>query len=200
MQSAHKMTSRYPGMYAQIAPITDHLFLSGAHPVQGQRLRSLGITHVINATMEVMDIHAPGITSTRILIQDTPYARLGLYFDKCAKVIDDIRKQGGKTLVHCVAGVSRSASLCMAYLMRCKGMTLKDAYKLVKSKRPVIHPNPGFFRQLVEFEKFIHGKTTVKMVGSPYGMIPTVYKEEIDKIEKQNNKHIKEQNKKNKKK
>ena len=177
--------AKYPGVFAQIAEINDHLYLSGAHPVQAPRLRSLGITHVINCTMEVSDVIARGITCTRIFVEDTPYARLGLYFDKCAKIINDVKNRGGKTLVHCVAGVSRSASLCMAYLMRYKGLSLKDAYKHVKKQRPVVHPNVGFFRQLIEFEKFIRGKTSVKMVGSPYGMLPTVYKDELVQAQQQ---------------
>ena len=171
----------YPGVFAQIAEITGNLYLSGAHPVQAPRLRSLGITHVINCTMEVSDVVAKGITTTRFFVEDTPYARLGLYFDKCARIINDVASKGGKTLVHCVGGVSRSASLCIAYLMRYKGLTLKDAYNHVKSRRPAAHPNVGFFKQLIEFEKYIHGKTSVKIVGSPYGLVPTVYREEFDK-------------------
>ena len=40
------------------------------------------------------------------------------YFDSVADKLEDISRVGGKALVHCVAGVSRSASLCIAYLMK----------------------------------------------------------------------------------
>ena len=42
-------------------------------------------------------------------------------------------------LVHCIAGVSRSATIVMAYLMKSQGMTLQQAHRLVKSKRPIVN-------------------------------------------------------------
>jgi protein tyrosine phosphatase len=59
----------------------------------------------------------------------------------------------GRVIVHCVMGVSRSCSLVLAYLMKYKGMSLKQAFDLVSSKRSVVRPNAGFWRQLIEYEK-----------------------------------------------
>ena len=56
-------------------------------------------------------------------------------------------------MIHCVLGVSRSASLLIAYLMKYKNMSLKTAYDFVSSKRPCVRPNPGFWRQLTDYEK-----------------------------------------------
>lgn len=67
-------------------------------------------------------------------------------------------------LVHCVAGVSRSATFCIAYLMKYLQMTLLEAYNHVKLKRPIIKPNCGFFRQLIEYEKILFDINTVRMV------------------------------------
>ena len=53
----------------------------------------------------------------------------------------------GKVLVHCAVGVSRSATLVLAYLMIRQNLTLVDAIKTVKDHRGVI-PNRGFLRQL----------------------------------------------------
>ncbi|KAF2896227.1 hypothetical protein ILUMI_09948, partial [Ignelater luminosus] len=71
---------------------------------------------------------------------------------------------GGKTLLHCIAGVSRSAALCIAYLMKYHRFSLLDAYNYVKLKRPIIRPNCGFFRQLIEYEMDLFGCNTVSMV------------------------------------
>lgn len=49
-------------------------------------------------------------------------------------------------LVHCYAGVSRSSSFVIAYLMMAKQLNMFQAMSLVKLKRPVIFPNPGFQR------------------------------------------------------
>ena len=55
-------------------------------------------------------------------------------------------------MVYCRAGMSRSASLCIAYFMRYHDMSMDEAFAFVKEKRPIIHPNPGFLRQLKQFE------------------------------------------------
>lgn len=89
-----------------------------------------------------------------------------------------VETRGGKTLVHCVAGVSRSASICIAYLMKYKRMPLDQAYKHVKKCRSVIQPNVGFWKQLIEFERRLFGRTTVKMVQSSGGFVPDIYFQE----------------------
>jgi protein-tyrosine phosphatase len=50
--------------------------------------------------------------------------------------------------VHCAAGVSRSASFVIAYLIKKKEMLYPDALKYVKERRRVICPNGGFKKQL----------------------------------------------------
>ena len=54
----------------------------------------------------------------RIPVNDLPHAQLSPYFDKVADLIEKRSQKGERCLVHCVAGVSRSASLCIAYLMK----------------------------------------------------------------------------------
>lgn len=76
-----------------------------------------------------------------------------------------------------MAGVSRSAAICIAYLMKYESMTLLEAYQHLKEVRPQIRPNPGFFEQLIEYEKKLYnGYATVNMISSSIGKIPDVYK------------------------
>ena len=58
----------------------------------------------------------------------------------------------GAALVHCAAGVSRSATVVLGYLMRHRGMSLLQALLLVKRARPAVCPNLGFFRYLRALE------------------------------------------------
>jgi protein-tyrosine phosphatase len=58
-------------------------------------------------------------------------------------MILDGLKRGG-VLVHCAAGVSRSASTVIAFLMKSRGWTFTDSFNYVKKKRYVICPNYGF--------------------------------------------------------
>ena len=163
--------------FTQVAKITDYLFLCGAASVTERNIREYGITSVINLTLDVKPLTMPNLETYQIRMDDTPNSKLSTYFDKVAERIHAAKNKGGKTLVHCVAGVSRSATMCIAYLMRYHKLSLLHAYTYVKTKRPVIRPNNGFFRQLIDYEKKLFGRTTVKMVSSPIGNIPDVYLE-----------------------
>lgn len=55
-------------------------------------------------------------------------------------------------VVHCQAGVSRSATIVIAYLMKTKGWPYLEARNYLRSKRPIIEPNDGFVEQLQSFE------------------------------------------------
>ncbi|KAI9345791.1 dual specificity phosphatase, partial [Zopfochytrium polystomum] len=55
-------------------------------------------------------------------------------------------------LVACQQGISRSASLVIAYVMRRLGLPLADAYEHVKDRSPWVAPNMWFLGQLAEFE------------------------------------------------
>jgi hypothetical protein len=48
--------------------------------------------------------------------------------------------------------------------MKYKNMTLKKAFNLVKKRRETTRPNVAFFQQLIDYEKKIRGKASVKMI------------------------------------
>ena len=65
---------------------------------------------------------------------------------------EDNLKNGGNVLVHCVAGISRSASVVLAYLMWKENMSFEEALEYLKGLRPIVEPNDGFVKQLKDFE------------------------------------------------
>ncbi|XP_017513468.1 dual specificity protein phosphatase 14 [Manis javanica] len=162
-----------------IAQITSSLFL-GRGSVASNRhlLQARGITCIVNATIEIPNFNWPQFEYVKVPLADMPHAPIGLYFDTVADKIHSVSRKHGATLVHCAAGVSRSATLCIAYLMKVHNVCLLEAYNWVKARRPVIRPNVGFWRQLIDYERQLFGKSTVKMVQTPYGIVPDVYEKE----------------------
>jgi len=51
-------------------------------------------------------------------------------------------------LIHCKAGISRSVTILISYLMLKFNITAKDALKIVRENRPQVNPNYGFMKQL----------------------------------------------------
>lgn len=160
-----------------ISKITDQLYLCGIGAITRERLIKNSIAHVINCTNKAPIFNVPGIKTTRICVKDDTTERLDEHFDMAADKIHETCVAGGKVLVHCALGVSRSATVCIAYLMKHHNLTLIKAHEFVQKHRSIIHPNPGFWKQLVEYEKAIYGENTVQMIKSSKGLIPDIYKE-----------------------
>lgn len=81
-----------------------------------------------------------------------PSSNIATHFSECFQFISDAISGGGRVLVHCLAGISRSASVVIAYVMATKGMTLLRASEYVRARRHWINPNTGFMNQLKRFE------------------------------------------------
>lgn len=156
-----RLENKMPGVsfkvnpeYAKMSELVPGLFICGVSALNAMNMARHGITHIINATNEVPNLKSLGnIQRSKLWLDDTPqtyiYPHLILQSDQIQAIIAD----GGKVLVHCVAGVSRSASICLAYLTKYKCRSLRDAYHLMCMKRPMVRPNLGFWRQLIAFEQ-----------------------------------------------
>lgn len=66
---------------------------------------------------------------------------------------DEARGQKCGVLVHCLAGISRSVTVTVAYLMQKLNLSMNDAYDIVKMKKSNISPNFNFMGQLLDFER-----------------------------------------------
>ncbi|MGH0143372.1 UNVERIFIED_CONTAM: hypothetical protein FKN15_005639 [Acipenser sinensis] len=143
-----------------LGQITEHLYLSSGRAANNTVLVSNSrITCIINVTQDVVNTHIPAVEYVRVPVADSPRSRLSEYFDLIADRIDEEGAKSGRALVHCNAGVSRSATLCLAYLMKYRNMTLLEAHRLVKARRPIVRPNNGFWKQLIDYENRLHRKT-----------------------------------------
>lgn len=171
-----------------ISQLLPSLYLCGASVISPQILTQLDINFVINVASELPDTPLPAATKIlylRINVSDSTHTDLGKHFDEVSDMIEEIRRNGGRTLIHCVAGVSRSTTLCLAYLIKYGGMNLRDAFMHIKSIRPQIRPNSGFFQQLRAYEEQILGLQSVQMIFMEclQKEIPDVYEPEYRAME-----------------
>ncbi|KAM9961521.1 hypothetical protein ACTFIR_004374 [Dictyostelium discoideum] len=87
-----------------------------------------------------------------INIEDVDEANIYQHFKEMNAFIDEGREKGG-VLIHCRAGVSRSASATMAFVMMKNSLKFQEAFDITIKGRPRIYPNIGFINQLKKFEK-----------------------------------------------
>lgn len=152
-------------LFAAMTKITDHLFLTGVGGMTKENFRKNHIDFVINITTE-----APfweDVESMRLPLEDDSSTNILPYMDTAVdRIHEAITKRNSHVLVHCLAGVSRSATIVIAYLMKYKRMPLKTAFNFCYDLRPVIRPNNGFMVQLINYEMTLFGKTSVRMVDA----------------------------------
>ena len=77
-------------------------------------------------------------------MEDTQTENIIVFLDSAISFIDSCVNNGGKILVHCHAGVSRSSSIVIAYIMYRTKATFDDSFSLVKKKHPPALPNTNF--------------------------------------------------------
>lgn len=92
-------------------------------------------------------------------MDDLPSVDISRHFPEASAWIDEAVSSGGRIYVHCWAGLSRSATLVLAYLIERKGMTVEKAVNTVYLERR-IRPNSGFLRKLVIYDLKLHGKSS----------------------------------------
>ena len=132
----------------------ENLYICGAQEL----LELNGLTHVLNCAEE-LDRRC-----------DTPYyVKIPMTDDEDILAIDQIHK-GAALLntwtqdpnaviaVHCKAGVSRSVTVVLAFLILYRGMSLNDAYTFVQKQRPYMQPNRFYMECLKQIEKSIKTK------------------------------------------
>eukprot|EP01121_Diplochlamys_sp_Union-15-3_P001338 TRINITY_DN11165_c0_g1_i1.p1 TRINITY_DN11165_c0_g1~~TRINITY_DN11165_c0_g1_i1.p1 ORF type:complete len:158 (-),score=28.46 TRINITY_DN11165_c0_g1_i1:8-481(-) len=123
-------------------------------------LKKRNVTHIL----PVMDFYLRPF-STRdfkykeVTARDCETENLKPKFEECHAFIDEGRSTGS-VLVHCGAGISRSPTIVISYVMKKEGMTLEQAFNFVRKARNFIDPNDGFMDQLKSYEKELFAGNT----------------------------------------
>ncbi|GMF19266.1 unnamed protein product [Phytophthora lilii] len=171
--------TRYP-FYTTLGIVDDGILQSGKHQVAypneiidnflflgnmwqaqcKQVVQHLGITHVVNATMDIGNIFEDdGVKYFNAKLPDKPEANITQFFDAAYAFIAEAERSTtaeGKpcrVLVHCTQGISRSATLVILYVIRAYHWSLAQAFNFTRAGRGVVVPNEGFLRALMREER-----------------------------------------------
>lgn len=117
------------------------------------KLKELGITHIVSAVMGVEKMFPNSFTYLLLPLRDIQEQNIINHFEESTNFINNALSKNGKVYVHCMAGVSRSATLVAAWLVKTKGMKPQEAIEFMKERRSVVNPNPGFRNQLNTFHQ-----------------------------------------------
>ena len=146
--------------------IKNGIFIGNVHSVIGNYstndddiLSEINIKVVISALTEeeyedymIGDQDFHNIEWHRLVVDDDKDEKISQYFFEVHNIINKALVENKNVIVHCAAGISRSSSLVIAYLMIENRWSYEEAYNYVKSKRSIINPNIGFVKQLKALE------------------------------------------------
>jgi protein-tyrosine phosphatase len=129
--------------------IEGKLYLSDCRTAQQyELLKQHNIEQIVSIGSEFPKHETNEFKILHIDLADKPDENITAYFSAAHAFINQ-----APTLVHCYAGVSRSATIVLSYLMYTEQLSVKDALIYCVSKRPIINPNIGFLYQLKQYER-----------------------------------------------
>ncbi|CAF1166042.1 unnamed protein product [Adineta steineri] len=148
--------ARAANMGGEMSLVLPHLYLGALKDRTNSTLMTKNQIKRVLCIIDVPDIivdkeykptHLLNIQAADAQEQD-----LAQYFEKCIEFIHQARTEHENILVHCYAGISRSATVVLAYLMTIGDYDVDKAIQIVKGARGFIHPNPGFLSQLKRYQ------------------------------------------------
>uniref|UniRef100_A0A3N7FU63 Uncharacterized protein n=1 Tax=Populus trichocarpa TaxID=3694 RepID=A0A3N7FU63_POPTR len=147
--------------------ITNSLFIGGTLAARSvYTLQHLGITHILclcaNEIGQSESQHPDLFQYKNFSISDHEDSNISSIFGEASDFIDHVESIGGRVLVHCFEGRSRSATLVLAYLMLRKKFTLLEAWNALRRAHRRAQPNDGFAKALLDLDRQLHGKVSME--------------------------------------
>eukprot|EP00047_Mylnosiga_fluctuans_P023542 m.139961 g.139961 ORF g.139961 m.139961 type:complete len:365 (-) comp9622_c0_seq6:90-1184(-) len=134
--------------------VVPRVFVSGLAAATYAALRRNGITRILSVGPKA-EVELPDNFThhKHVPLEDVPGADLlGILPECIAFIAAACEHKTARVLVHCAAGVSRSAAVVMAYIMASQRLPCAPAFRLLKTRHRSSHPNEGFVAQLKMFE------------------------------------------------
>ncbi|KAL6054014.1 Dual specificity phosphatase 12 [Balamuthia mandrillaris] len=153
------------------AQLSSYLFLgSEASASEKTVFQELGITHIVNATIEIKSYFEQdtNFTYLRLPLRDAFNEDIFSHFSRVNQFINEARNGGGRVLIHCAQGVSRSATLALSHLMQTQKWTMEKSLWHVRRVRWV-RPNESFQQQLLLWESQVFGSNDEEQPAKEHG-------------------------------
>ena len=148
-ENCFKKQAGHLNEYREINKITEKIYLGSYQGARNkEKLLEYGISHILICGNRLSPLYPEMFTYCILNMEDTNEQEIISHLKRGL----DFIKSADKIFIHCVAGVSRSPTVVLGYLIRNRRMCLEEALKYIKSKRYEASPNPNFLRQLKEFE------------------------------------------------
>ena len=133
--------------------IIEGVFLGSVNNANNlNELNKLKIKYVLNVAHECKNTAFKGIKYKHLKMHDSNTCEIKKYVWDAFDFINEAISKNCNVLIHCQRGVSRSSAIIIAYLIKFKNMSVKDAFWFVKKKRSVAFPNFSFMEQLHQFQ------------------------------------------------
>ena len=147
------------GQMDKASEIFDYLYL-GTEWNAGNldELTTTEIGLVLNVTTEINNFFPGKFDYRNIRVNDVEEEPMVKHWEDCFRYISEAKKERKRVLVHCKMGVSRSASVVIAYTMKANDWNLSQALRFVQQRRGCVKPNPGFMKQLEEYEGILEAR------------------------------------------
>ncbi|KAK0167217.1 hypothetical protein PV327_004646 [Microctonus hyperodae] len=149
--------------------ILPHLYLgNAANSEDHDALSRHRIQYILNVTPDLPNVFESdgSMKYMQIPISDHWSQNLASFFPQAIQFIEEARSSDKGVLVHCLAGVSRSVTITIAYLMHKCNLTLNDAFNLVRSRKTNVAPNFHFMEQLHSFERELRDRGDRKRINN----------------------------------
>jgi len=139
-------------MGGQPSKVIDGLWQGGDDVLNNEEwFKTNNVSVVLSVCRDVTDFEF--LTRKQVALDDIESAQLLPHLPMCILYIHQARLEGKTVYVHCNAGISRSSTVILSYMMSWFDMTLAESWDLLKKARPAVHPNLGFQGQLRKFQE-----------------------------------------------
>jgi len=139
--------------------------------------KKYGITHVVTCVSLYEESFPPDPAEVKsghwhvIRLADAATSDLLSHLEDVTTFVKTAIDSGGTVAIHSLEGVSRAASICIAFLMKHRSKSLREAFDEVAERRPDVRVNRGFWRQLHAYEFYVKGKNSIEEADLPGAII-----------------------------